>query len=166
MRKEGVIPQNQTISAAEDLDECRVIPNHTVRQALRHLPQWRQFSDSELLILRDQILSPLSLDALTAFAVRPPELRFIRHAKNYFRWFVRDAKGAQLNVATANDVLSANLHCNFEQCPWYDGTNCRIKVRREALPEIVRYMTALDNEDFGCTASDFTPRRVPEQLFF
>ena len=44
-------------------------------RASHHLPAWRQHSPTELLILKDVLFSPVTMDNITLFAVRPPELR-------------------------------------------------------------------------------------------
>ena len=33
------------------------------------------------------MFSNLSIDPVTAFGMRPPELRFVRHIKMYYKWF-------------------------------------------------------------------------------
>ena len=49
--------------------------SHTVRKAL-DLPEWRQHTDSELLILQGSLNTSISIDKITQFSLRPPELRF------------------------------------------------------------------------------------------
>ena len=51
-------------------------------------PEWRQHRDPELLILQGVFSGPISVDKITKFSVRPPELRHvIRTVGQYFRWF-------------------------------------------------------------------------------
>ena len=51
-------------------------------------PEWRQHRDPELLILQGVFNGPISVDKITKFSVRPPELRHvIRTVGHYYRWF-------------------------------------------------------------------------------
>lgn len=43
----------------------------------KNFPSWRQLRDPELLILQGLLNSPISVDKITLFSVRPPELRQI-----------------------------------------------------------------------------------------
>ena len=63
------------------------ILTHKIR-SLGNLPNWRQHRDPELLILRGLFESPVSMDKITLFSVRPPELRhIIQKVEQYYRWF-------------------------------------------------------------------------------
>ena len=60
--------------------------SHTVRKAL-DLPKWRQHTDSELLILQGSLNTSISIDKITQFSLRPPELRFFfDQPGNYYRY--------------------------------------------------------------------------------
>ena len=60
--------------------------SHTVRKAL-DLPKWRQHTDSELLILQGSLNTSISIDKITKFSLRPPELRFFfDQPGNYYRY--------------------------------------------------------------------------------
>ena len=60
--------------------------SHTVRNTL-DLPNWRQHTDSELLILQGSLNTSISIDKITKFSLRPPELRiFFDQPGNYYRY--------------------------------------------------------------------------------
>ena len=49
--------------------------SHTVRKTL-DLPKWKQHTDYELLILQGSLNTSISIDKITRFSLRDPELRF------------------------------------------------------------------------------------------
>jgi len=163
LQEEGLADND--VHSPTDLDESRTIPSHIVRERIRNLPSWRKHTPTELILLRDQIISPLSLDSVTTFGIRPPELRFIRDQSRYFRWFVRKQGKAKMTTADAVEMFEKALDGNYSNTGWIDGTNCRIYVRRAALPEIVEYMETLRDEDFGVEATDNYARTAPTRLF-
>ena len=69
-----------------DGDEIVSLSYHIRDEKL--FPEWRQHRDPELLILQGVFSGPISVDKITKFSVRPPELRHvIRTVGQYFRWF-------------------------------------------------------------------------------
>ena len=55
----------------------------------KDFPSWRQHSDKEMVILQGLFNSPVSVDKITRFSVRPPELRGIfRKVGCYYQWFI------------------------------------------------------------------------------
>jgi len=69
---------------------------------------WRQLGTVESLVLRDQCLAPQTVDAITLFGIRPPELQFVRQPHLYFHWFYRDTEGK-------NDLLRKHWMSNGKQ---------------------------------------------------
>ena len=54
---------------------------------------YRSFSPSQKIVLRDQLEEGVTVDAVTVFGFRPPELRLlVSNPQQYFRWFVRSTK--------------------------------------------------------------------------
>jgi predicted GIY-YIG superfamily endonuclease len=96
------------------------------------------------LILKDLLFSPISVDKITVFGVRPPELGFVGHVGKYYRWFERERpvppKDAELlHVAMVNfDVMKTG---------WVDGLNCRVRVRCMAIPEILEYLESEERRE-------------------
>ena len=144
--REGVVPDSAARKAPYDLDAGDVIPSWKFRNvdwALK-FPAWRTWSDMESVCLRDQCKCPLTLDAISLFSIRPPELRWVRQPKLYYRWFYRDTKEkvAGRTFKKRVDQLSQVLHPVYEQCGWIDGTECAVYVREKAIPEILEYLSA------------------------
>jgi hypothetical protein len=88
--------------------------------------------------------SRFSIDKITKFSLRPPELRLLFDTvKEYFRWFEYTSKtitGEQLN-----DCLSANMKTML----FVDCMMVQVKVRLEAFPEILDFLDELEtNIDF------------------
>ena len=168
LKKEGIIHPNTIIQNPRDLDERSVIPSHLQQDKMfraRILPKWRQHTSTELLILRDQIMSTVLMDSGTIFACRPPELRFIREQKCYFCWFVRNAKSGLCTTHEAKERFQFGLKSDYVKSRWIDGTNCDIHLRASALPELIQYLSTLTDTDFECQPNDQSPRTVREQLF-
>jgi hypothetical protein len=154
LKKDGVVAPDAIVRYPEDLSCSSVIPSYQVRnnrgQNEIPFPRWRMLSNTETMILRDQILSPHSIDATTLFGIRPPELRFVRHQEKYFRWFYRDprsCKGKKLADVVAHLRLQLEPQ-SLEKTSWVDGTNCSVYVRPKAVNEIVAYLSTRVDEDF------------------
>jgi len=111
LQDEGLAPPH--VHSPTPLDECRTIPSHIARQGIPSLPAWRRHTPTQLILLRNQIISPLTMDSVTIFGVRPPELRFIRDQSNYFRWFVREQPNANMSTAKAVKMFQNNLDGNY-----------------------------------------------------
>jgi len=149
--KQGVIPMIRPDQRAHDLDAGDVIPSYQLRN--RHwnaeLPLWRTWSDLESLSLRDQCLCSLSLDAITVFGVRPPELRWVRQPRLYYRWFYRATQDRELRTKNFQDRLASLkevLSPAYDKCAWIDGTDTRVYVRQAAIPEILDYLRSGGSE--------------------
>jgi hypothetical protein len=70
---------------------------------------FRQLTDMEVLIINDLRLSQCSVDRVTQFSLRPPELRLLfDELGNYFRWFSIEEskvlKGADLEIIINDDI--------------------------------------------------------------
>ena len=96
---------------------------------------WRYHTVSEILILEDINKSKITIDKISQFSVRPPELRYIiDQVGNYFRWFRIFPK--QLKEDAIRERLSDDLFSSF----WIDGMQRVVKLRKKALPEIIDYI--------------------------
>ena len=141
--------------APADVSSSDVIAAYKVRNQILRLPEWRRISRSQELLLKDLLFCPISVDKITVFGVRPPELEFVGHVGKYYRWFERECA-----VAPQDAELLHITMVNYEvmKTGWVDGLNCRVRVRRRAIPEILEY---LDSEE----RRERTPRSVC-RLFF
>ena len=113
------------------------IPSEVLRRRVLNLADWRQHSTSELHIIDSCLRSSISLDSITKFSIRPPELKkLIREVGQYYRWFKVGKKLSykQCKESISNDVCSSM---------WIDGVQRQIKIRRKALPEIKIFLSTL-----------------------
>ena len=96
---------------------------------------WRHHTESQKLILKDLKMSTLTVDKVTQFSVRPPELMFIfDQLGNYFRWFKIVPK------IVKEGQMREIIHDNIRLTSWVDGLQRLVKIRRKALPEVIRYI--------------------------
>jgi len=90
----------------------------------KNFPEWRLHTDSQRLILNGLRQTDSSIDKITKFSVRPPELlKIFDQVGNYFRWFhiskkeIKPAKlDDKLNIDMKKIVLLTvlNLRCTSE----------------------------------------------------
>eukprot|EP00957_Ditylum_brightwellii_P091121 6937431-Ditylum_brightwellii.AAC.1 len=85
--------------------------NGSIFDGIRHsldLDKHRQHTANELLILDDVAMSKLSIDSITQFSLRPPELRSVIDKLGiYYCWFSVGKK--KLTAKEISTGLSANL---------------------------------------------------------
>jgi predicted GIY-YIG superfamily endonuclease len=164
LKKQEEVPRDQSRTIPRDLD-CQVIPSHYARQKIRRLQSWRRHTASELLLLRDQVLSPLTMDSGTRFGIRPPELRFIRHQKEYFQFFEVDTNSGRVTAAAARQRFEIEVVADFLKSAWIDGFNCYVRLRYGALPRLLEYMETLSDDDFECDLIDRSARTIRVKFF-
>jgi hypothetical protein len=139
-----------------DIDAQTVIPSHAARHPPYHFdfPIWRQFTEEAVMLAKDELVSPYSINATAVFGLRPPELLFVNRQKEYFRWFERFdvvlSKEEQTNrMDSLMNYCDEHLHIDYSLCCWIDGTTKIVKLRAAALPEILRWIEAASLDDFG-----------------
>jgi hypothetical protein len=108
-----------------------IIHPDQIRRELRgSLPQWRQFMTSQVIIINDTFFSKVSLDKVTVYGMRPPELRVsIWSIGNYYRWFIRSSK----SYTTDKEELAKWFSVNVQECQWVDGLGNQVFLRANAL---------------------------------
>ena len=151
LKEEGVVSEDAAEDRPQDLDAADVIAAYKVRnlESDDQLPLWRQVGALESLLLRDQCLSPQTVDAITLFGIRPPELRFVRQPRLYFRWFYRDVQHRAGCFKEALDVQREAANPNLAESCWVDGSNCRVYMRPFAAREILEYLYHGDRQTGG-----------------
>ena len=96
------------------------------RRDTLHFPSSRQLTSSQTVVENDVLQSDFTIDRVTMFSLRPPELLFVRTLKQYFSWFVREVipfrekKGNVFIKYLRQDVLSSH---------WIDAASDLIKLR-------------------------------------
>ena len=109
-----------------------------VCNAMWQLPLWWQFTESEQLILLNNLYSTMSVDKTTVFGMRPPELQFVNNQRLYYQWFHRSKPVACGLMAV--DLHKAALSLEYAECGWVDGLNATITLQPRAIPEILAYV--------------------------
>jgi hypothetical protein len=102
-----------------------------------NMPADRLFTPMEQIIIQDALSSPLSLDAITLFSCRPPELRFVDSPIDYFRYF-RRMPHRPCNKATKETTTEALLNQDLMRCGWVDGLDCQIVVRPQSIAKVLQ----------------------------
>ena len=68
------------------LDEVQIGSVLSNIRLCKELPNWRQHTESEMLIYEDLTKSNVSIDKITLFSLQPPELRkIVSKTIKYFR---------------------------------------------------------------------------------
>ncbi len=143
----------------DDFDSGDIIPQFYIRNiALKNsLPIWRQYTNSEALLIKDQMFSNLSVDNITAFGVRPPELRFVKHIKLYYKWFYfekSDIKGKTFSSQVS--ILQNIIKDDIKQTRWIDGIGRDVYLQPVAIEEIMEYINKRDVQDFVSIENIYT----------
>jgi predicted GIY-YIG superfamily endonuclease len=130
-----------------DLDASQVLPICIVRDGFGSgLSSGRRLRESEKVLALDQVLTPMSLDGITLFGLRPPELRFIRSPAMYHRCFDRkkivlSSKEKKLGPVDGYvSYLIDKLNVRYGRCAWVDSTLNGIMLRASAIDEVVDYI--------------------------
>ena len=115
----------RAVTGPDDVSTSDVIAAYKVRNDIMRLPEWRKISRLQELILKDSLFSPVSVDKITIFGVRPPELAFVGHVGKYFRWFDLEAAVAH---GEAEELHRKMVNYDVLKTGWVDGFNCRVRV--------------------------------------
>ena len=105
------------------------------------LPEWRQLRDPELIILQGLYDVNISVDKVTLFSVRPPELRVLfRELPNYYRWFKRE------NSHFSYEEMEEKIEYDLNRSVWIDGLNGQVKLRLKAFNEVKTFLSKFDDD--------------------
>lgn len=137
---------------------CTTVYNN--RNENNTLPEWRKFTESQKLIMDDTKLSKLSIDKITQFSLRPPELmKVFDNPGDYYRWFYtknKKVKKTDLSDLIVDDVTKTS---------WIDGLQRQVKVRTKALKEIEKWCEKIINDDNIDMEDDNEPKTIMINLF-
>lgn len=101
------------------------------------LPLNRQFDMIQQVVIQDALSSPLSLDAITLYSCRPPELLFINSPVLYFKYFTRLPHRPR-NPNTGKTTTETLLTNNILRSGWVDGLDCQVVVKPIAIEYILK----------------------------
>lgn len=91
-----------------------------------------------MLIIQGIFDVPVSVDKITKFSIRPPELRHIfREVGNYFRWFYIEDGIMEL------DEMEVLIHEDIRYTSFVDGLKHRICVRVGSLDELNIHISSI-----------------------
>ena len=132
---------------ANALTELNTLPAHHARLS-KGLTGWRQFMSTQVSKLFDDLHSPLNCDSVTKFGFRPPELRFVMHQSNYFRWFtfhVPEDEQRRCITSIQDTIEFCTKHTgsfqNVIETTWWIAGNFKVvKLRPSALNEVLLYL--------------------------
>lgn len=114
-----------------------------INRLRQSLPTERHFTKSQVDTHIDMQLyrSSVSLDKITLFSLRPPELiSIVDSVGNYYRWF--DTASKPLKDQTVKELLNDDV----AKSAWIDGMKCQIMLRSKALPELLSWIDSIEHE--------------------
>lgn len=116
-----------------------------IRRA-KGIEEWRCHTENELLTFDGVQACKLSVDKVSKFSLRPPELRYLfNKIREYYRWF------EYLPEIMTGDNLMDRLNEDVEYSIFVDGLMHQVKVREEAFIEMGPY---LDKKEEECDRID------------
>ena len=165
-RKQGLVPDEARGPA--DLNANQMFPGFKVRQDCA-FPDGRQFDDFQVISCLDGVFQPGSTDRVTAFGLRPPELRFVTRLTKHWTFFVRTpAPGHAATSKSHTDqlnLLAILLDPEHSNCLWIDGLGCQVRIRQSAVSAVLGFIRNAPaqraNRDFGSKEQ----RNATEALF-
>jgi len=107
-----------------------------IRNEVLNLPLDRRFTEYEELIIADSLDSQVSLDRISIFSCRPPELRFIPKVAIYWCCFTK-LKHVLPDSETHRTTTARLLQVELWSCGWVDGLDCQIKVKPKGIQKVL-----------------------------
>ena len=99
------------------------------------LPSWRLLRDSESITLEGALSSRVSVDKVTVFSLRPPELReVIPQLGNYYRWFYIS------NTFIKDKSLEIFINEDLKKSCWIDSLQKQVYIRKKAFDEVICFL--------------------------
>ena len=139
---------------SDTLDTNNIASFLRVRVSL-NLPVECSFTHNQMTIIKDIEKSILTVDKVTRFSVRPPQLLFVRQLKQYYSFFVV--------AETVRSTTELESCLSKTPIPWVDGCNSVIKLRPSSIGEMRHFI----NETIGkgtAIAEVFLFQRVLDNL--
>ena len=103
-----------------------------------HFEPWRQFTETQVAIIRQLIDGSYNLDGTSRFSLRPPELIIFDNLLDYCCWFKQQCTSVHGN----------RLNDDIEKCPWVDGAGHLIKVRQWYVNETCMWIRSIVDDSF------------------
>ena len=166
---------------ANALTSIDTIPAHHAREISPNTPHWRKFTDGQIRKAVDELYSPLSVDSITIFGQRPPELHFVRHLRYYSKWFTRtnptythtsrSGRASQRKITSLPGkiefcIANYDPHLPLERTLWISTSTEIVKLRVAALPPILQYLNDVPLSVFGDAPSEASTIKCHLRKFF
>lgn len=130
--KADKLKRNQVEDGAYTVAEIEVTRDEKIS-----LATYRKITGTESLMLTDLRLSQHSVDRITEFSLRPPELREVfDQVGNYYRWFTIEGK------VYTGESLEELVNDSLAQSAFVDGFRRKVKLRASAIPEVEAFLTS------------------------
>jgi len=113
-----------------------------VRREVFGNESWRNMSRNQILTMNNGGRSiTRSYDYVSLFSLRPVELmKLFPVMPQYFRWFKID------EAVLSREKVSSGLQVDITKSLWVDALGRRVRLRRNALPEVMERLENIDNE--------------------
>jgi predicted GIY-YIG superfamily endonuclease len=141
-----------TCCRPQDMQAVLACTGQTARDSITGFPQCRKFSNFQLSVIKDELLSPLSTDATTLFSMRPPELRFVMEQHKYMKWFEHQSVTPLLDPEKSLEYCMSHLSKDLNKSEWLNGFNSRVVLRRGAIGLLLEYARNTSPVDFGTSS--------------
>lgn len=116
-------------------DEASAISDAEEVRAAYGFPAWRRHRPQEILILQSGFQPSVSIDKISLFSVRPPELKYVvDKVGNYFRCFHIEPK-----VMKISDIYGA-VDIELSKSQWVDGIGHYVYLCVGAIAEFGDYL--------------------------
>jgi len=104
----------------------------------------------------DDLQSPYTMDSVTLFGMRPPELRFVMNQALCAKWFKRVPFAG--NLTKQIETCNKNLHLTrLELSSWIDATTATVRVRKLAVPLVIAHLETCEAMCFHHSATAAGP---------
>ena len=133
---------NSNTGYGDTEDAASTHPFMLITRSEAMLEIWRNHTNIESTLIRDLYTTKHPIDAITRFSVRPPELRKLFNSPaEYFRWFSFSKK------ATKDDFAISFVTSDIRYSAFIDGIQFLVKIRANAVKEILEYFEVLNNSN-------------------
>ena len=131
----------RSTSTHRDLDASDLFSGYIIRKK-EYNNVLRQYDMYQQVTYLDAINTPGSIDKVTIFSLRPPELLFVRKLSWYFTLFCREPYMTTLQNNPKDNIekLQKAIQPEYEKCEWIDAMGYRLKIRAKAVPILVEHL--------------------------
>ncbi len=122
--------QSSTSACKDSNNEVVIPPSISSRVHFEDDVPWRQFTPNQQVQIQDNYSVSLSIDTVTLYSARPPELFFVDNYIDYIVFFGRSSS----KKASVDDDLTDDVFTSL----WIDGFEKVTLIRKPAIIELLR----------------------------